>query len=633
MKKITLLTLLLIATVQQFQGQMLFDFETSSIGFGSWGSAGFAQITNPDPSGINTSSNVGEFTHDGSGGYIGIESDGTFDNIDFTATPTFKVKVWVDEPVEVIFKLQNNPTYQENSEKKYQVSQEETSKWIQLEFNFSDVTATNYNRVVLYFDGGNSIPSGAGHKYYFDDIEKSSEVADPTCTDGIQNGDETGVDCGGSSCNACEVLPSFPFDFETSSIGFGSWGSAGFAQITNPDPSGINTSSNVGEFTHDGSGGYIGIESDGTFDNIDFTATPTFKVKVWVDEPVEVIFKLQNNPTYQENSEKKYQVSQEETNKWIQLEFNFSDVTATNYNRVVLYFDGGNSIPSGAGHKYYFDDIEKSSEVADPTCTDGIQNGDETGVDCGGSSCNECPALLSEFNFDFDTPTSITSERLDFNENAINTVTDGINPTLNVGELTGVNNDWWSQIKVEDANGIDLSGGDRGISLKVKGPRALPVTIKIESGGDEHAVTVDYNTVDVWQELLFDFTSFNSTNNTKIAVFFDMQVNGDVVTDPTLNIFQIDDFVFGNFNTLSSDIFEIEGLVTFPNPTNNSWNISNKNQVITSIEVFNVLGKKVISMQPNTISAEVDASNLTSGLYISKIATKLGTVTRKLIKQ
>ena len=429
------------------------------------------------------------------------------------------------------------------------------------------------------------------------------------------------------------TLPSFPFDFETSSIGFGSCGSAGFAQITNPDPSGINTSLNVGEFTHDGTGGYIGIESDGTFDNIDFTATPTFKVKVWVDEPVEVIFKLQNNPTYQENSEKKYQVSQEETSKWIQLEFNFSDVTATNYNRVVLYFDGGNSIPSGAGHKYYFDDIEKSSEVADPTCTDGIQNGDETGVDCGGSSCNECPALLSEFNFDFDTPTSITSERLDFNENAINTVTDGINPTLNVGELTGVNNDWWSQIKVEDANGIDLSGGDRGISLKVKGPRALPVTIKIESGGDEHAVTVDYNTVDVWQELLFDFTSFNSTNNTKIAVFFDMQVNGDVVTDPTLNIFQIDDFVFGNFNTLSSDIFEIEGLVTFPNPTNNSWNISNKNQVITSIEVFNVLGKKVISMQPNTISAEVDASNLTSGLYISKIATKLGTVTRKLIKQ
>ena len=25
-----------------------------------------------------------------------------------------------------------------------------------------------------------------------------------------------------------------------------------------------------------------------------------------------------------------------------------------------------------------------------PTCFDGIQNGDETGVDCGGSSCEDC---------------------------------------------------------------------------------------------------------------------------------------------------------------------------------------------------------------------------------------------------
>ncbi|MCA9576987.1 MAG: hypothetical protein KC668_16195, partial [Myxococcales bacterium] len=27
----------------------------------------------------------------------------------------------------------------------------------------------------------------------------------------------------------------------------------------------------------------------------------------------------------------------------------------------------------------------------DPTCTDGTQNGDETGVDCGGAVCGACP--------------------------------------------------------------------------------------------------------------------------------------------------------------------------------------------------------------------------------------------------
>ena len=33
---------------------------------------------------------------------------------------------------------------------------------------------------------------------------------------------------------------------------------------------------------------------------------------------------------------------------------------------------------------------------AEPTCSDGIQNGDETGVDCGGSACPSCPATCDD---------------------------------------------------------------------------------------------------------------------------------------------------------------------------------------------------------------------------------------------
>lgn len=35
--------------------------------------------------------------------------------------------------------------------------------------------------------------------------DKCGAVAQPTCTDGVQNGDETGVDCGGSSCTPCQA--------------------------------------------------------------------------------------------------------------------------------------------------------------------------------------------------------------------------------------------------------------------------------------------------------------------------------------------------------------------------------------------------------------------------------------------
>jgi hypothetical protein len=243
--------------------------------------------------------------------------------------------------------------------------------------------------------------------------------------------------------------------------------------------------------------------------------------------------------------------------------------------------------------------------------------------------------LLKDFNLNFDTVTPlIAAESAVFNDDATNTVINENNPTVNVGEISGINNSWWSQIKYQYNDGINLSSGDRGFSIKVKGPRALPVTIKIE-GSQEHSVTVDYTTPDVWQKLDFDFSSFATNTNTKIAVFFDIQVNPDVVTDPNLNIFQVDDFIFGQYATLTNNSFkiEIEELVAYPNPTSSTWKISTKNQVISSIELFNLLGDKVLSLKPNALHANVDASSLTAGRYIANITTELGKVSRKLIKQ
>jgi hypothetical protein len=73
-------------------------------------------------------------------------------------------------------------------------------------------------------------------------------------------------------------------------------------------------------------------------------------------------------------------------------------------------------------------------------------------------------------------------------------------------------------------------------------------------------------------------------------------------------------------------------LSTYPNPTIDSWNVSTKNQVITSIEVFSVLGNSVLRILPNAESVEVDTSGLTPGIYITEISTALGTETKKLIK-
>ena len=44
-----------------------------------------------------------------------------------------------------------------------------------------------------------------GYVEKFTDSTRAEEAYLPTCTDGIMNGDETGVDCGGYVCPVCHI--------------------------------------------------------------------------------------------------------------------------------------------------------------------------------------------------------------------------------------------------------------------------------------------------------------------------------------------------------------------------------------------------------------------------------------------
>jgi hypothetical protein len=157
--------------------EMLFDFDATNenVGFESWAGTGFAKIANPDASGINMSDNVGQYTH--AGNDSGLENS-LVDNatpltpFDFAETPFIKVKVWVSKPVAVTVKLQNYPDYGSGEEKIIEVT--ETDTWVELTYSYSSTTATNYDRVQIYFDRDQSAGSVAGDVYYFDDYLKSN---------------------------------------------------------------------------------------------------------------------------------------------------------------------------------------------------------------------------------------------------------------------------------------------------------------------------------------------------------------------------------------------------------------------------------------------------------------------------
>ena len=188
----------------------------------------------------------------------------------------------------------------------------------------------------------------------------------PTCTDGIQNGDETGVDCGGScapcqtACTDNDVNVSITLDNypeETSWV------------ITNDSGQTV------------ASGGTYGSQPDGSTISEDLCLPDgcyTFTIN---DTYGDGICCAYGNGSY----------SVTDTTGTLASGGSFGSSEATQF------CVGGGAAPTCT------DGIQNGNEtgvdcggpdcdpcVVPPTCDDGIQNGNETGVDCGGPDCDPC---------------------------------------------------------------------------------------------------------------------------------------------------------------------------------------------------------------------------------------------------
>jgi hypothetical protein len=71
-------------------------------------------------------------------------------------------------------------------------------------------------------------------------------------------------------------------------------------------------------------------------------------------------------------------------------------------------------------------------------------------------------------------------------------------------------------------------------------------------------------------------------------------------------------------NALAVASFDSSALVFYPNPTQDVINFTYKD-FITEVEVYNVLGQKVLQTVPNATSAAVNVSNLAAGTYLVKL--------------
>lgn len=78
--------------------------------------------------------------------------------------------------------------------------------------------------------------------------------------------------------------------------------------------------------------------------------------------------------------------------------------------------------------------------------------------------------------------------------------------------------------------------------------------------------------------------------------------------------------------------FNAGSFKVYPNPAKTSWNITS-NDDITSVQVYDMVGKSVYARTAASKEVTVNASELSNGVYFAKVSTANGSSTVKLIKE
>lgn len=82
---------------------------------------------------------------------------------------------------------------------------------------------------------------------------------------------------------------------------------------------------------------------------------------------------------------------------------------------------------------------------------------------------------------------------------------------------------------------------------------------------------------------------------------------------------------------MSTSDAEKSTLSFYPNPAKNVLNVDNSKE-ITDITVYDLSGKNVLNLKPNSKNVKLDVSKLSKGVYMMRVGNKDGAKTVKIIK-
>ncbi len=597
MKKIHLILALVFFAVTAQAQYIYTDFDANqNETFLGWPNAPTV-VANPDPSGINTSANVGQWMRSGEQwAHVYALLDG---KIDFSTGQIFSLKVWSPITCDVLFKLEDKLNGAVFTEVIQTVATAET--WVELSFNFAGASSETYDKIVIFFD----FATTTDNTFYFDDVE----------------GPEYGA--GGPTPDPISLPVTFDDDeLNYGLIDFGGTYSEIVVDPTNADNKVAKTIKTDAAETWAGTtvGGNVGFTTP-----IPFTEDQTLMtVAVWSPDagiPVRLKVEDAGDPTKSVETEAMTTLAEQ----WETLIFDFSNEApgtaeinfSYNYNKASIFFNFGTP-GSVAGEKtYYWDDMDFAGGVGEkPLLALDVQDNFE----------DDGWGIIPQWHF----------QDPDLGELPI--IIDPMNASNHVADYIRSGGFEWTNAQFILEHRMDLA--EKNIfEIKVLFPSSNDYSgnltptaaIKLQNsllGGDAWTTQTEIKhtveTFDEWVTLEFDFSIVsNRTDYDQVVVQFGGE--GHFVQGQ----FHFDDILLKDE---SSSVFtrEIYHLNIAPNPaTSTIWVADFEN--LRSIEVYNITGQQVFEL--GKVGHQVDISDLTNGVYTIKATNINGKIlTSKLIK-
>lgn len=429
-------------------------------------------VTNPDPNGVNNSSQVGRYGDPVTEQWAALLVD--YQNpIDLSARNQLNIKIWAPRIVPILFKLEGGAS----APKEIWSESTDGGSWFQYTIDFSGEALSSHRKIVIFFNAGQD--PEAGDAYYIDDItwtEKQNVVLED-----FEGGAK---------------LPWAPLDDQTLLHGT-------FAVIDNPDPSGINTTPEVGEYTKGTSAfSTVAAVAPGV---IDITSRPQYNLDVWADAPGEVTFQLESVSQGNKEVTRSIDVGA----AWNNVSFDFTEYQSiSDWVSIRLLFNPG---VAEEGAVYYYDNLTQSESTVDP-CEGVVAIGN----------------IIDDFECQRNKNVTVGGEFLSVEINPSIT-------TANSSTYVGLYHDQpaspWGAFCYEFPDGMDLSAFNQ-LSFQVLSSMAVPVLIKLE-GGSSPAVEMwtEITTTGEWETVSVDFSNQVGEDHLRVCIFLNAGVETGTVDD------------------------------------------------------------------------------------------------------